>query len=203
MAFKKLSLPTFTVPYALGLHDAVINFSHADKQVLAAELAIGDYTYVTLSQNGVEEVIKIGPVDYLGNVPILARGAQPLMLSSGFCASFGWTDEAIAELYPEHGLGFTDGCGRKSDCPCDAMPKTMTIGKRYSLILPFVGSPNLVTVYQAIPGMAATYNANSVFLDGAPTIAGEYSLSMTLTKGTRSIQAVCPLVVEAAADSGC
>jgi hypothetical protein len=203
MAFKKLSLPTFNVPYALGANDSVLNLSHADKQLLTAELAIGDFTYVTLSQNGAEEVIKIGPVDYLNNVPILARGATHLALSAGFCASFGWTDEAIAEMYPEHGLGFIDGCGHKSDCPCDVMPKTLTIGKRYSMVLPFVGGPNLVTVYQGIPGMTATYNTNSVFLDGVPTTAGDYSLSITLTKGTRSILAVCPLSVVADTSGPC
>jgi hypothetical protein len=197
MAFKKLSLATMTVPYALGVYDTVLNLAQSDKVTLSTQLAIGDFTYATLSEAGVEEVIKIGPVDYLGNVPILARGTEPKAFTNP-CLSFGWTDEAIAEMYPEHHLGFTDGCGHKAGCPCDTMPKTMTVGKAYSVILPYQGAPDAVTVIASIPGITATYTPSAVFFEGSPTIVGTYSVFIQLTKGTRSIQAVCPVEIVAA-----
>jgi hypothetical protein len=71
MTFKKLSLPTMTLPYALGVNDSTLPLGYADSDTLAAQLAIGEDTWVTITNGVSSEAIKVGTRDYMRNTPIL------------------------------------------------------------------------------------------------------------------------------------
>jgi hypothetical protein len=193
--FKKLSLPTAPMPYALGVNDATLPLRYEDSQLYGAAVAIGEHTWVTVSDGSATEVIKVGTKDYLGNIPILQRGATPIAFVERACASYGWTDEAIAEMYPESGLEFVDGCGTKTDCACDSMPSELTMGQPVSLVIPYTGSPPSRAVTMAIPGLAYTATASAVSITGMPTTAGTYTVGVKILKGGLSKIANCRVLV--------
>lgn len=206
--FKKLSLPKMTLPYSLGLNDPWLPLGYQDKQLYNAAVGIDEYTWVTLSNGVASESIKVGTMDYLGNIPILARGATPLAFMEGACADWGWSDAIIAEMYPESGLDFVDSCGKATECACDMLPKTLVLGQPASIIVSYSGAPTSRTVAMNIAGLSFSTTNAAVSIDGTPTVAGTYALAIKITKGGLSRTMNCSIVVkdpalESSSTSGC
>ena len=203
--FKKLSLPKMTLPYALGINDPWLPLGHADKQLYSAALGIDEYTWVTVSNGVASESIKVGPADYLGNILILARGL-PLAFAEGACVDFGWSDDIVAEMYPESGLEFVDSCGQVTQCACGQLPKTLVMGQPSSVIVPYSGAPTSRTVTMNIPGLVASTTNAAVAITGTPTVAGTYAFAVKIAKGGLSRTMNCSIVVRdpgLADSSGC
>jgi hypothetical protein len=200
MAFKKLSLPVIALKYAFGPNDACFPLAHEDKQLYAAEIAIGNWTWVTVSNDTQTEAIKLGTMDYMGCIPVLARSATPQQFYDGACVGFGWTDEAIAELYPETGLDFVDGCGKVSKCACDYVPGALAVGQMYDIIVPYIGAPTSRSVTLNIPGMGYSTSNAAASINGTPTTKGTYAVSIKLTKGALSRTMFCQVKVVDPAD---
>jgi hypothetical protein len=193
--FKKLSLPTATLPYALGINDANFPLGFVDKTAYSSVIAIDDHTWVTVSDGANTEVIKLGTPDYLGSIPILQRGAIPVSFLEGACVSYGWTDEAIADLYPESGLDFVDACGEPTKCACDVIPKTWILNQLVSIVIPYSGAPTGRTVTANITGVSSSTSASAVTITGTPSVAGTYNLALKISKGGLSRTMNCSIVV--------
>jgi hypothetical protein len=191
------------LPYALGVFDTGLPLGAADKLAYAALMIVDTHTWVTVSNGAVSEVIKIGVPDYLGTIPILQRGAVPVLFREGACVSYGWTDEAIADKYPESGLDFVDACGDPTWCGCDAIPKVWKLDQPISIVIPYSGSPTSHIVTAAVAGVTSSSTAEAVSLSGTPTVAGTYALAIKIAKGGLSRSMNCSVVVEDSASTSC
>lgn len=201
--FKKLNLGSVTLPYALSANDSTFPLGNTDANAYSALVGINEHTWVKVTDGVATEVIKIGARDYLNMIPVLQRGSTPVAFAEGACASYDWTDEAIAEMYPESGLDFVNGCGATTQCPCDDLPTELIVNQQVSIVVPYNGAPPSRSVTFNAPGMSYSSTASAIVITGTPTSAGTFALYVRLVKGGLSKSMNCQIKIVDPSASSC
>lgn len=193
MAYKKLNLANVFLEYGLGKESMLLPLKPADRQAYAAAIGAGNHTWVTLSHNGNKEEIKLGPVDYMGQITILKRGSPALDFPAGACVSYAYNQSAIDELLGTS-FDFLDDCGNPIDCPCTDFP-CLTQGQPVNFVLPY-GRATAVTFAFAVPGLAITSTMDFVTISGTPTTPGIYSMYLRIERNGQVKTINCQIEIE-------
>lgn len=173
---------TATLSAKLERGDLVLPLSRTDEMALKSYIPDGEYTYLTIRDTTGTEIVK---VEHVCSELVLTRaqdGTLERTFPKGSCVRFEMTPAAVKDLI------CTYDCCEDGECPCEPVQAAGFVLPPARVGIPWKGTavftgdlPMELAVTGTPSWMSVTAGTNFVKLEGTPSAAGDFIISVAAT----------------------